>query len=509
MFENLTDKLGNVFKGLTKRGSLSESDVDLALQEVRLALLEADVALSVVRDFISKVRERAIGEEVLRSISPGQQVIKIVNDVLIEVLGSGEAELSIDHSPPAVILLVGLQGSGKTTTAGKLALHLKSKKRKKVMLASLDIYRPAAREQLRILGEQAEVSVLPEIDGESPANIAKRAMAASKVQAIDVLILDTAGRTTLDTVMMSEAKEIFSLSKPSETLLVADAMTGQDAVQTAKAFSEIIKISGVVLTRSDGDARGGAALSMKSVTGCPIKFVGVSEKLDGLEPFYPERAAGRILDMGDVVSLVEKAAETIAEEDAAHIMKRMSQGSFDMNDMLKQIGQLKKMGGLGGVMSMLPGIGKLQKQMAASNFNDKAISKQEAIIYSMTNKERINVALLNASRRKRIASGSGTSVPEVNRLVKQQQDMARMMKKMGKMGGLGGLKNMMSSLGGNLPNTDMASSGSADSPMMDANKIAELQKMMGSNMPNLGNMSNRFGGMGLPGLGGKQSKKRR
>ena len=509
MFENLTDKLGNVFKGLTKRGSLSESDVDLALQEVRLALLEADVALSVVRDFISKVRERAIGEEVLRSISPGQQVIKIVNDVLIEVLGSGEAELSIDHSPPAVILLVGLQGSGKTTTAGKLALHLKTKKRKKVMLASLDIYRPAAREQLRILGEQAEVSVLPEIDGESPANIAKRAMAASKVQAIDVLILDTAGRTTLDTAMMSEAKEIFSLSKPSETLLVADAMTGQDAVQTAKAFSEIIKISGVVLTRSDGDARGGAALSMKSVTGCPIKFVGVSEKLDGLEPFYPERAAGRILDMGDVVSLVEKAAETIAEEDAAHIMKRMSQGSFDMNDMLKQIGQLKKMGGLGGVMSMLPGIGKLQKQMAASNFNDKAISKQEAIIYSMTNKERINVALLNASRRKRIASGSGTSVPEVNRLVKQQQDMARMMKKMGKMGGLGGLKNMMSSLGGNLPNTDMASSGSADSPMMDANKIAELQKMMGSSMPNLGNMSNKFGGMGLPGLGGKQSKKRR
>ena len=509
MFENLTDKLGNVFKGLTKRGSLSESDVDLALQEVRLALLEADVALSVVTDFISKVRERAIGEEVLRSISPGQQVIKIVNDVLIEVLGSGEAELSIDHSPPAVILLVGLQGSGKTTTAGKLALHLKSKKRKKVMLASLDIYRPAAREQLRILGEQAEVSVLPEIDGESPANIAKRAMAASKVQAIDVLILDTAGRTTLDTAMMSEAKEIFSLSKPSETLLVADAMTGQDAVQTAKAFSEIIKISGVVLTRSDGDARGGAALSMKSVTGCPIKFVGVSEKLDGLEPFYPERAAGRILDMGDVVSLVEKAAETIAEEDAAHIMKRMSQGSFDMNDMLKQIGQLKKMGGLGGVMSMLPGIGKLQKQMAASNFNDKAISKQEAIIYSMTNKERINVALLNASRRKRIASGSGTSVPEVNRLVKQQQDMARMMKKMGKMGGLGGLKNMTSSLGGNLPNTDMASSGKAESPMMDANKIAELQKMMGSSMPNLGNMSNKFGGMGLPGLGGKQSKKRR
>ena len=500
MFENLTDKLGNVFKGLTKRGSLSESDVDSALKEVRLALLEADVALPVVKDFITKVRDRAVGEEVLRSITPGQQVIKIVNDVLIEILGSGESELTIDHSPPAVILLVGLQGSGKTTTAGKLALHLKSKKRKKVMLASLDIYRPAAREQLRILGEQAEVSVLPEIDGESPANIAKRAMAASKIQAIDVLILDTAGRTTLDAAMMSEAKEIFSLSKPSETLLVADAMTGQDAVQTAKAFSDIIKISGVILTRSDGDARGGAALSMKAVTGCPIKFVGVSEKLDGLEPFYPERAAGRILDMGDVVSLVEKAAETIAEEDAAHMMKRMSQGSFDMNDMLKQIGQLKKMGGLGGIMSMLPGIGKLQKQMAANNFNDKAISKQEAIIYSMTKQERINVGLLNASRRKRISFGSGSSVSEVNRLVKQQQDMARMMKKMGKMGGL---KSMMSSLGGSISSSENPSFNKEETPIMDAGKMAEIQKLMG------GNMSNRFGGMGLPGLGGKSSKKRR
>ena len=500
MFENLTDKLGNVFKGLTKRGSLSESDVDSALKEVRLALLEADVALPVVKDFITKVRDRAVGEEVLRSITPGQQVIKIVNDVLIEILGSGESELTIDHSPPAVILLVGLQGSGKTTTAGKLALHLKSKKRKKVMLASLDIYRPAAREQLRILGEQAEVSVLPEIDGERPANIAKRAMAAAKIQAIDVLILDTAGRTTLDAAMMSEAKEIFSLSKPSETLLVADAMTGQDAVQTATAFSDIIKISGVILTRSDGDARGGAALSMKAVTGCPIKFVGVSEKLDGLEPFYAERAAGRILDMGDVVSLVEKAAETIAEEDAAHMMKRMSQGSFDMNDMLKQIGQLKKMGGLGGIMSMLPGIGKLQKQMAANNFNDKAISKQEAIIYSMTKQERINVGLLNASRRKRISFGSGSSVSEVNRLVKQQQDMARMMKKMGKMGGL---KSMMSSLGGSISSSENPSFNKEETPIMDAGKMAEIQKLMG------GNMSNRFGGMGLPGLGGKSSKKRR
>ena len=499
MFENLTDKLGNVFKGLTKRGSLSESDVDKALKEVRSALLEADVALSVVREFIDKVRARAVGEEVLRSVTPGQQVIKIVNDILIEVLGSNQSELLIDHSPPAVILLVGLQGSGKTTTAGKLALHLKSKKRKKVMLASLDIYRPAAREQLRMLGEQAEVSVLPEIDGESPEKITKRAMAASKIQAVDVLILDTAGRTTIDTAMMSEAQEVFKLSKPSETLLVADAMTGQDAVQTAKAFSELIKISGVILTRTDGDARGGAALSMRSVTGCPIKFVGVSEKLDGLETFHPERAAGRILDMGDVVSLVEKAAESIDEEDAALMMKRISQGSFDMNDMLKQIGQLKKLGGLSGVMSMLPGIGKLQKQMAAHNFDDKVIAKQEAIIYSMTKKERVNVGVLNASRRKRIAFGSGSTVHDVNKLVKQQQEMARMMKKVGKAGGMGALKNMFSSLGG-------GADPSQNPKEMMPNSMEEMQKLMG-NMPNMNNMTNRFGGMGLPGLGGKPSKR--
>ena len=397
MFENLTKRLGNVFSSLKKRGALTETDVDVALKEVRIALLEADVSLQVVKSFIIKVRERAVGQEVLKSVTPGQQVIKIVNDVLIDALGSANAPLEINHSPPVVMLLVGLQGSGKTTTAGKLAVHLKNKEKKKVMLASLDIYRPAAREQLRILGEQADVPVLPDSQGESPENITKRAIASSKVQGVDVLILDTAGRTTLDNIMMTEAKNIFNLSKPSETLLVADSMTGQDAVNTAKAFSEIVDVTGVILTRTDGDARGGAALSMRAITAKPIKFIGVSEKLDGLEAFHPERAAGRILGMGDVVSLVEKAQETIAEEEAEEMMKRLSQGSFDMNDMLKQIGQLKKLGGLGGVMSMLPGIGKLQKQMEAHNFDDKVIAKQEAIIYSMTKNERANVSLLYAS----------------------------------------------------------------------------------------------------------------
>ena len=499
MFENLTEKLGNVFNGLKKRGALTEKHVNEALKEVRTALIEADVSLPVVKEFVEKVRERAIGQEVLRSITPGQQVIKIVNDTLIDILGSINSPLEINHSPPAIILLLGLQGSGKTTTAGKLALNLKTKQRKKVMLASLDIYRPAAREQLRVLGEQAEVSVLPDSEGESPLNITKRAMAASKVQGIDVLILDTAGRTTLDNVMMNEAQEVVNISKPSETLLVADSMTGQDAVNTAKAFTETIKLTGVVLTRTDGDARGGAALSMRSITGCAIKYVGVSEKLEGLEPFHPERAAGRILGMGDVVSLVEKAAETIAEEDAEKMMERLSKGSFDMNDMLKQIGQLKKLGGLSGVMSMLPGIGKLQKQMSAHSFDDKVIAKQEAIIYSMTKKERINVGILNASRRKRIAFGSGASVHEVNKLVKQQQEMARMMKKVGKVGGMGALKNMFSSLGGE----SQASNTQKD---LMPNKLEEMQKLIG-NMPNMNNSINRFGGMGLPGFSGKPSKR--
>ena len=496
MFENLTNKLGNVFNALKKRGALTEKDVDEALKDVRVALLEADVSLGVVKDFIIKVRERAVGQEVLKSVTPGQQVVKIVNDVLIDALGTANSPLEINHSPPVVILLVGLQGSGKTTTAGKLALHLKNKEKKKVMLASLDIYRPAAREQLRLLGEQAEVLVLPDSDGESPESITKRALASSKVQGVDVLILDTAGRTTLDNIMMTEAKNIFKLSNPSETLLVADSMTGQDAVNTAKAFSEIVNITGVILSRTDGDARGGAALSMRAITGKPIKFIGVSEKLDGLETFHPERAAGRILDMGDVVSLVEKARETIAEEEAEEMMKRLSQGSFDMNDMLKQIGQLKKLGGLSGFMSMLPGIGKLQKQMEAHNFDDKVIAKQEAIIYSMTKKERINVGLLNASRRKRIASGSGSSVHEVNRLVKQQQDMARMMKKVGKVGGMGALKNMFSGLGGN---------SESNMPNGMPGSIEEMQKMMGK-LP-MGGGTNKFSGMGLPGFSGKPSKR--
>ena len=439
MLENITQKLGSVFDKLKGRGALSEKDVGSALGDVRKALLEADVAIEAVKTFLENTRKRAVGTEVLRSITPGQMVIKVVHDELVTLLGNDEdANLNIDHSPPATIILAGLQGSGKTTTAGKLALWIKTKKNKKVLLASLDTYRPAAREQLRILGEQAEVAVLPEVEGDTPASITKRATAAAKIQGIDVLILDTAGRQSIDTVLMSELKEITSISKPSEILLVADAMTGQDAVVTAKAFKEAVNISGLVLSRADGDARGGAAISMRHITQCPIKFLGVGEKQEEIELFSADRFARRILGMGDVVGLVEKAEEAIEKEDAEEMMKKMTSGQFSMNDLLKQLRQIKKMGGMNSLMGMLPGFGKLQKQMATANMNAKVISHQEAIILSMTTKERKNIYLLNASRRKRIAFGSGTSVQEVNRLVKQYMEMAKVMKKMSKQGA-GGL----------------------------------------------------------------------
>lgn len=480
MFDTLKDKLQDVFSGLGKRGALREADVDAALREVRLALLDADVALPVVKTFISRVREQAVGVDVLKAVRPDQQVIKIVNDTLTEVLGSEPAPLNIAVNPPAVILMAGLQGSGKTTTAGKLALRLRSRDRKKVMLASLDVTRPAAREQLRILGEQAEVDVLREADRESPAQIAKRALQAAKLQGFDVLILDTAGRVSIDEALMSELREIKALTNPHEVLLVADAMTGQDAVTTATAFNEAVDITGIVLTRLDGDARGGAALSMREITGRPIKLVGVGEKQDALEEFDPARMAGRILDMGDVVALVEKAAENIEVEEAERLAKRMAKGQFDMNDFLSQLRQLQKMGGLGGIMGMLPGLGKMQKQIAAAGIDDSMIRRQEAIILSMTKKERIAVGLLNASRRKRIAAGSGTTVQEVNRLVKQYQDMARMMKKLGGKSGAAAMKALM---GGGMPGG------------------------MGGGMPGgipggLGGMPGGMGGGGLPGLGG-------
>jgi signal recognition particle subunit SRP54 len=448
MFDSLQNRLGEVFDRLKKRGALKEADVTAALREVRVALLEADVALPVVKDFIDRVRERAVGQEVIKSVSPGQQVIKIVHDNLVEMLGTEAGTINLNAVPPVPILMVGLQGGGKTTSTAKLAKRLKEKDRKKVLMASLDIYRPAAREQLRVLGEQIEVATLPIAENETPVSIAKRAMAAGKLQGFDVVMLDTAGRLSIDESMMNEVIQVRDAVKPVETILVADAMTGQDAVTTARNFHERVGLTGIVLTRMDGDARGGAALSMRAVTGVPIKGVGVGERADALEDFHPERVAGRILGMGDVVSLVEKAAETIEIEEAERIAKKMQKGMFDLEDMLSQLRQVKKMGGLGGVMSMLPGIGKLQKQMAGANIDENVIKKQEAIILSMTKAERKNAKLMNASRRRRIAAGSGTSVQEVNKLLKQHQDMTRVMKQMGKMGGMKGLGALLGGGGG-------------------------------------------------------------
>ena len=436
MFDALSDRLGNVFDRLKGKGSLSESDVNAAMREVRIALLEADVAVEVVKSFIDGVKERAVGQEVTKSVTPGQQVIKIVNDNLIEMLGKEPAWIELNAVPPVPILMIGLQGSGKTTTAAKIASRLTRRDKKKVMMASLDVTRPAAREQLRVLGEQINVSTLPMAEGETAVSIAKRAMAASRLQGYDVVILDTAGRVTIDQGLMDEIKQISEITNPAEKILVADALTGQDAVTTAKNFHQNVGVTGIVLTRMDGDSRGGAALSMRSVTGVPIKAVGTGEKLENLEDFHPERVAGRILGMGDVVSLVEKAAETIEVEEAEKIALKMQKGQFDFNDMLKQLQQVSKMGGLGGVLAMLPGVGKLQKQMASAGVDDKSIARQVAIIQSMTAQERKSPKLLNASRKRRVASGSGTTAQEINRLLKQQMEMARMMKKKsGKWGG--------------------------------------------------------------------------
>tara|TARA_B100000886_G_scaffold59177_1_gene36568 strand:- start:164 stop:1630 length:1467 start_codon:yes stop_codon:yes gene_type:complete len=442
LFESLSDRLGLVFDRLKGKGSLSEGDVNAAMREVRIALLEADVAVDVVKSFINGVRERAVGQEVTKSVTPGQQVIKIVNDNLIEMLGKEPAWIELNAVPPVPILMIGLQGSGKTTTAAKIASRLTRRDKKKVMMASLDVTRPAAREQLRVLGEQIDVSTLPMAEGETATSIAKRAMTASRLQGYDVVILDTAGRVTIDQGLMDEIKQISEITNPAEKILVADALTGQDAVITAKNFHQNVGVTGIVLTRMDGDSRGGAALSMRSVTGVPIKAVGTGEKLENLEDFHPERVAGRILGMGDVVSLVEKAAETIEVEEAEKIALKMQKGQFDFNDMLKQLQQVSKMGGLGGVLAMLPGVGKLQKQMAGAGVDDKSIARQVAIIQSMTVKERKSPKLLNASRKRRIASGSGTTAQEINRLLKQQMEMARMMKKVGKMGGLKGLGSL-------------------------------------------------------------------
>jgi signal recognition particle subunit SRP54 len=446
MFDALQSRLGGVFDRLRGRGALSESDVDEALGEVRAALIDADVALTVVKDFVEKVRPRAIGENVIRSVTPGQQVVKIVHDVLVETLGAENSALDLG-SAPAPILMVGLQGSGKTTTSAKLGMMLQNRDKKRVLMASLDVRRPAAMEQLKVLGEQAGVPTLPVLANQMPVDIAKRALAAARVGGYDVLILDTAGRQHIDEGLMAEVAQVRDVVKPHETLLVADSLTGQDAVNIAKSFNERVKLSGIVLTRADGDARGGAALSMRSVTGAPIKFLGVGEKLDALEAFHPARVAARILDMGDVVSLVEKAAETIDKEKAEKLARKMKKGEFDMDDLAEQLKQMRNMGGMQGLLSMLPGVGKVKDQLAAAGLDDKLIKRQEAIIHSMTKVERAKPDVINGSRRKRIAAGSGTEVSEVNKLLKMHRQMSDMMKKMGKMGGrmppgIGGMGGM-------------------------------------------------------------------
>ncbi len=458
MFENLGQKFGDIFSKLKRKGALTEADIDAAMREVRIALLEADVALPVVKEFVNSLKEKAVGTEIVKSISPAQMVIKLVQDHLAELLGSDTNELNLAMTPPAVLLMVGLQGSGKTTSTGKLALHLKNKLHKKVLLASLDIYRPAAQMQLEILAKQVGAGSLAIVEGEKPAAITQRALKAAKLESYDVLLLDTAGRLHIDDALMAELKEVKALANPIETLLVADSLTGQDAVNIAQSFHEQIGVTGIILTRMDGDGRGGAALSMRHVTGQPIKFAGMGEKMDALEPFHPQRIASRILGMGDVVSLVERAAEMVSQDDAEAMAKRMQQGKFDMNDLLKQLKTMQKMGGMGSIMSMMPGMGKIKAQMENAKMDDNVLKRQEALILSMTPKERANPSIIAANRRKRIAAGAGMSVQDVNKLLKAHMEMENMMKKMKKMGagglmkgGLGGLIGGLGGMGGGLP----------------------------------------------------------
>jgi signal recognition particle subunit SRP54 len=476
VFENLSDRLGGVFDKLRGRGALTDADVRSAMREVRVALLEADVALPVARDFVDQATEKAVGQEVLRSVTPGQMVVKIVHDQLVETLGADESELHVDVNPPAVVMMVGLQGSGKTTTTAKLAKRLTEKNRKKVLMASLDVARPAAQEQLAVLGRQANVDTLPIIAGQQPVDIAKRAIQSAKLQAYDVVLLDTAGRLHVDEQLMAEMKGVAAASTPTETLLVVDSLTGQDAVNVAKGFAADVDLTGVILTRLDGDARGGAALSMRAVTGKPIKFAGVGEGLDALEAFHPERVAGRILGMGDVVSLVEKAAETIKVEDAEKLAAKMAKGKFDLDDLRTQIGQMQRMGGLGALANMLPGM-KGMKGAIDKAQDSKALVHLEAMMSSMTAKERSKPEIINAKRKIRIAKGSGTTVQEVNKLLKMHQEMSTAMKRLRKMGGLGKLAAMFGGGGG------LGGAGGA------------------GGMPDLGALGGAGGG-GLPGLGG-------
>jgi signal recognition particle subunit SRP54 len=464
MFDTLSDRLGSVFDRLRGRGALTEADVRAAMREVRVALLEADVALPVARDFVDKVTEQAVGQEVLRSVTPGQMVVKYVHDALVETLGSETAELNLAVTPPAVIMMVGLQGSGKTTTTAKLAKRLSERENKRVLMASLDVARPAAQEQLAVLGRQTNVDTLPIVAGQQPVDIAKRAIQAAKLQAYDVVLLDTAGRLHVDDQLMAEMKAVAAASQPTETLLVVDSLTGQDAVNVAKGFAGEVDLTGVILTRMDGDARGGAALSMRAVTGKPIKFAGVGETLDKLEAFHPERVAGRILGMGDVVSLVERAAETIKVEEAEKLAAKMAKGKFDLDDLWAQLRQMQRMGGLGALAGMMPGLKGMKGAMDQAQ-NSKALVHMEAMLSSMTAKERAKPEIINAKRKIRVAKGSGTTVQEINKLLKMHQEMATAMKRLKKMGGLGKLAAMFNkgglegALGGIAPPGALPSGG--------------------------------------------------
>ena len=502
MFENLSDRLSGVFDRLTKQGALSEDDVKTALREVRVALLEADVSLPVARDFVKAVQEKATGQAVTKSVTPGQQVVKIVHDELIRVLAGDDdaGKLKIDNAP-APILMVGLQGSGKTTTTAKLAKRLKDRDGKRVLMASLDVNRPAAMEQLQILGVQIGVDTLPIVKGEDPVQIAKRAKTQASLGGYDVYMLDTAGRLHIDQELIAQAAAVRDVVTPRETLLVVDGLTGQDAVNVATEFDDKIGVSGVVLTRMDGDGRGGAALSMRAVTGKPIRFVGLGEKMDALETFEPDRIAGRILGMGDIVALVEKAQETIEAEQAERMMKRFQKGQFNMNDLKMQLEQMMKMGGMESIMGMMPGMGKMAKQVSESGFDDKIFKRQIALIQSMTKKERANPALLQASRKKRIAAGAGMEVSELNKLLKMHRQMADMMKKMGKMGKGGMLKQAMRGMfgKGGMP----AMPAGMDPSQMDpaAMEAAAKQMGLGGKLPGLG------GAVLPPGLSGFGKKK--
>jgi signal recognition particle subunit SRP54 len=501
MFESLSDRLSGIFDKLTRRGALSESDVAEAMREVRRALLEADVALDVVKSFTDKVKHRAVGVEVVKSVTPGQMVVKIVHDQLIETLGADAVPIDLEAPAPVPILMVGLQGSGKTTTTAKIARRLTDRQRKRVLMASLDTRRPAAMEQLKVLGEQNGVDVLPIVAGQSAVEIAKRAITAAKLGGYDVVILDTAGRVTVDDALMHEAAEVKRVTDPHEVLLVADALTGQDAVNTARAFDGDIGITGIVLTRVDGDGRGGAALSMRAVTGKPIKLMGVGEKSDALEDFHPQRIADRILGMGDIVALVEKAAANIDAEKAAKMAAKMGKGEFDMNDLADQLKQMQTLGGMGGILGLMPGMGKMKNQMAAAGFDDRFIGRQIAVIQSMNKKERLKPAIIDAKRRRRIAAGSGTEVADVNKVLKMHRQMADVMKMMGKQkGGLFGKLGSM--LGGGMPDPSKMDPAELEKMARDlgvGGGAGGLPSGMPSLPPGLGKMPG-LPGVGLPGL---------